>query len=387
MSSYEEMVVDRAIGTAWATFRDRLAEHLADEAGRSQIVLCPSPDPEADAPFLRLMWTFGSWEVALEAEGPLVPPYQLDREQRVRLRELGFRLREGAPCLLVPDHLVDQVAHIAVTVLRDVWGVLMPTLVDTAGLDLVGEAVTEPEVGVAHPSNDAAVPDLVESADPEVVARWTDHVLGEVFGHPPRRDPDGDIRVSGHDGGRAVVAQRADGRIEVWSVLARQVRFKAAHRAADRLSSTYRDVRFFLAQDVLVASVVVESDPFVPRHVVAAMRRVLEVSRRTQDLEYRLRRRRAVVAADDLDDALMTLFAGIWAKDIDADELAEELSGGDVDVLARWQRTARVMAARFVADDDMSPSERHARRRTRSKWQRVERVVCRTRAACEEGAA
>ena len=51
-----------------------------------------------------------------------------------------------------------------------------------------------------------------------------------------------------------------------------------AHRQIDRLSRQYSFHRFFVVDDMLVASIVLFADPFVPAHLVAALQGTLFVS-------------------------------------------------------------------------------------------------------------
>lgn len=380
MSSYEELVVDRGLDAVWSTFRDELAEHLAGDGLDDEVVLTSDVrDPEV--PYLRITRSGSGWRVALMAEATPRPPYALDRAGRDRLRALGFRLRSGEPTLLVPDQLVDQVAHVAVTVARDLWGVLLPALLETSGFVVEFEEVVPDPVAAEPP----AVPDLLRPTGRTEVAYWTDRVLGDLFGHPPFKDEDGDVPISGDRGGRAMLRVHETGEVvTVWTVLARQVRFRKAHRAADRLSFAHPGVRFFLADDRLIAAVDVHSRPvFAPEQVTAAVRRISAVSRRESGLEIELRRRRAPVPQSDLDGPLMMLFAGIWTKDVDAEALALELAQGEPEVLRRWCREAQIVAKEFAVIDDMSSTQRHAAERTASKWRRVARVANRVARALE----
>ncbi len=395
MGSYEEVVVDRAVDAAWRTFRDRLTEWLL-AAGPGKTLMMSVPAEEDLRPYLLVTHEPGSWAISIVADEGLPLRYRFDRDARRALHDLGFRIDEGVPTLHAEHRQVDRIAHATVSVLRDRWGLLLPLGIDTGDVDLVGEpASPTPEV-VSGRRDDldedgvyvGRVPEVIWPGEGVDLQMWSDRVLGQMLEHPPVYEDDGDIVVSGPRGGRAVVSFRPDGGgVEVWTVLATSARLKKAHAAADRLSRRYRGVRFFLDQDRLVASVVLETEPFVPAHLLEAVRRLCRVHAKERALDLELRRRRAQVSGADVDEDLGMLFSSIWTKGVDADRLARALSRGDVPTLRRWELVAQRMAARYAASDSTPEVQREPRRLTRAKWLRVERVAKRVRAIAEQRAA
>lgn len=376
MSSYEEKVVDQGVDAAWRQFRLRLAEELLELAPGEGFSLTPEAAAVEETPYVRVGRTVHSVTVSLVADDHLEPTHRIGAAGRAHLRGLGFRLREGEPVLCVLSRLVDQAAHAAVVVLRDTWGVVHPSFVEVGrGLDLLGTAGQEPAVEAPVP---VPVPEAVHLSGPDDLARWIDLVLEPEFGHAPVKRDDGDISVTGPGGASAVVSIRDDGRrVEVWTFLAEEVRFKATHRAIDTLSVRYPHFRFFLVRDDLVASISLPTEPLAPEQVVHALRRVLRLSGEELGLQQQLeRRRRTRHRAKSVDHGLLSLFASIRTRDLDVVALALDLADGDPDRLAAWHDSAlyNTYECRAIPYGSSEDSVR-ARKRQSDKWARTHRVL------------
>lgn len=373
MGAWEEKVVDRGIDQAWREFRIGLAEHLEGLAHDAEVVLTPSAPDDVDAPYVRITRSFRALTVSMVAAGEIEPPFRPDHAARDQLHGLGFRIRAGEPTLRVGPRLIDQAAHGAAFVLRDVWGVVHPSFVDTGDWE---RPVSHPEAESSAPPEVPAVVTLHTADD---LARWVDLVLTPEFGHAPHKDEHGQISVTGRPGERVTITVRDDGhRVEIWTVLAEEVRFKAAHREIDRLSRRHGDVRFFLCRDDLVASVSIATRPFAPEQVIHALRRMLRLSGKLNHLEVELQRRRKARAAEaQPDELLMAIFSAAWTKDVDLGALVFELSNGSADVVEQWYRLARtkLSAARKERDAATTESVRSALERTVRKWTAVYRTT------------
>lgn len=344
-SSYEEMVVDSDVDRAWMTFRLRLAEHLAaiSDADDDEVVLTPTGVDDEKSPRIEIDRCAGD-ALTLRICSSWRPEhrFRFSSAARQRLRDLGSSIVDGEPRFAMDPHLVDEAAHLSYVVLHEMWEVVHPSFVSVEPLDLAlyDEPVDD------EPQGPPEVPDLVHPSSQEELTAWVDAALTPEFGHVPRKDDDGDICVSGSGGGRAVVSVRSCDRVEVWTILADDVRHKKARKAVDRLSLRHPYVRFFLARDTLVASVVVPASPFAPDHLVRSLNLVLRLSEeRGRELDAELSRR----PRDDdsgltepVDATLQAIFnSSGQLRAADLVQLVIELAEDNEDVVDSWLRSSR----------------------------------------------
>ena len=157
--------------------------------------------------------------------------------------------------------------------------------------------------------------------------------------------------MSGEGRARAIVSVRAESRIEVWTIVARDVDVAKAHREIDRLSRQYSFHRFFVVDDMLVASMVLFADPFVPAQLHAALQGTLYVSGQLRGLRKKLEKprsqRRRANATPDIDPRLMSLFvSGRRMQTAELVETAVSLAEGSEATLQAWRERSIAAHAR-----------------------------------------
>jgi hypothetical protein len=379
MSGYEERVVDRGVDQAWMQFRLRLADFLLT-AGDDPIDLSFIPEGiDGENPPI----------VSLEADGVDLSVHIVTAEQphgrfglsaadRWRLVELGMSIAAGCPALFVPADQVDRAAHFVYVVLHEMWEVVHPSFVEIDGPDDL-RLIDEPEPEPAEPSGPVELPDVVHPTSRDELVAWVDATLTPEFGHLPNKFDNGDIGVHAQGSARATISVRSNQGIEVWTILAEEVRHKKAHRQIDRLSRKYPHHRFFLVQDDLVASLVVPAAPFVPAHLVDALNWTLSLSARLEHLELDLKRpkrRREAEKPSSTDPLLMSLF--VSARRLSTAALVDavtKLSEGSEAVLNAWflEATFAKDNAKKIAAEQPDVNDVHAR--CVSSWRRVIRAI------------
>ena len=377
MSSYEEQVVDRSVEHAWMQLRLRLAEHLATASREEPVAVAITPQAaDEEAPALVVESDGTDLAVRIDTTGELDPRFRFTPSERRRLVELGMTLENGGPVLLVEASEIDRAAHYAYAVLHEMWDVVHPSFlaIDPEDLGLVDE----PSLDEA--SAPGEVPDLVHPTSIESLNEWVDAALAPGFGHPPVRDDDGDICVSGEGRARAIVSVRAESRIEVWTIVARDVDVAKAHREIDRLSRQYSFHRFFVVDDMLVASMVLFADPFVPAQLHAALEGTLYVSGQLRGLRKKIEKprsqRRRANATPDVDPRLMSLFvSGRRMQTADLVHTAVSLAEGSEATLQAWRERsiAAHSQAKSLFRDNGDVNDVH--RRSVSSWRRVIRAL------------
>jgi hypothetical protein len=273
MSKSAGVDLDRATTKAWRRFRRELADRIADlgpgdvlEVAVESVVDEPG---SGCAPYLQFRRD-EEYSVLGEVSGNrnLRAAHHLDKEARRRLAEIGWsrpRPKRGLFNFLaaVDQSHADQLAVMAVTALREVFGVTHPAF-------LVGD------VGVGE-DPDLPYADTVERPDQPLATtpdsrahleQLVDQALLQLLGHLPNRDEDGDIPVVS---GTAVVFVRTLPHapvIRIWSEVVVEVR--DLDRAKFEVQVLNRDrpfAKFVLVDDRIVAQMHVLADPFVPDHL------------------------------------------------------------------------------------------------------------------------
>ena len=376
MSSYEERVVDRGVDRAWMQLRLRLADLLTSATIDAPVAISLTPLAAGEEPPAVIIEADGTdLAIRIDLAGGLDAPFRFDVSERSRLTALGMRIEDGGPVLLLEADEVDRAAHYVYAILHEMWDVVHPSFlaIDPEDLGLVDE----PPSVEAKP---VELPDMVRPASLESLNEWVDAALEPEFGHTPYRDEDGDICVNGQHDATAIVSVRSQNHIEVWTVVAHEVNREKARREVDRLSRHYSFHRFFVVDDMLVASMVVFGDPFVPAQLVKAVQGTLFVSGELRSLGKKLAQPAPASTSGnsmpDLDPRLMSLF--VSARRMQTAELVEtavNLSEGSESTLQAWRAhsiAAQAEATRlFRKQGDVND----VHRQSFSSWRRVIRAL------------
>ena len=265
--------LDRVTTKAWRGFRHELADRIADlEPGEVLKVAVEAAvdEPESGcAPYIQFCRGEGV-SVLGEVSGNryLHVAHHLDKKVRRRLTEIGWSRPKPKHGLFnfraeVDQSHADQLAVMAVTALREVFGVMHPAfLVGDVG---VGEDPDLPYADTVEPPDEplATTSDGLEHLD-QLVGQALLPLLGQV----PNRDDDGDIPVVS---GTAVVFVRTLPHapvIMVWAEVV--VKISDLERAKFEVEVLNRErpfAKFVLVDDRIVAQVHLPAAPFVPEHL------------------------------------------------------------------------------------------------------------------------
>lgn len=236
---WAEQFVDRGLDKAWLDFRVRIADeiealrdagflHGFDVAGPSQQVLHVTLD--------------ASGVVQLIASDGIVGGLQLSNSDEAAF-EIGRQLRET-------------------------WGVVHPRFVE---VNLPGW--DRPEASdLVDRSATSEVPEIGHAESNEQLETWVRSCLAERVDGELKVDADGDIPWLTPDGNSAWVRVRNSGRIELFTILARNVDVEKAHEFIDRTSPRLFALKFYLSQGCLFMSQVLVARPFVPEQLGIALR-------------------------------------------------------------------------------------------------------------------
>ncbi|WP_257727218.1 hypothetical protein [Aeromicrobium sp. 50.2.37] len=401
-----EQGVDAWVEGSWLDFRMRLAEWMLAAPDHNTLVLDPAPH-DLEAPTVQVSTTDDARFVALsmpdDAQVTLATPYALSLRTAARLTDLGFvpARPSGEPVLGLDRDDVDRLAHAASTVLHEVWGVVSPAFLSAEvvsphddGEILEWEASEHvPAAETADPEPSPGTTEIAWSSSPEEQQALLEEMMQAMVSAPLKVAPDGSIRMRGK-GGVVTVRVRDKSLVEVVTVLAREVRFKRAHREADRLSRRFRHVRFFLERDMLLATVPVEASPLVAEHLHDAVNHLLRLRVQLADLDTRLKRRRAKTPEPAQEpvlipavDPTLSVLAGD-AGDASAEELVEMFRevAPNLETVERWIETAhRESRAALTAGRRADEGLREACIRQWRHWRRVRSALGQVRDDLQHG--
>ncbi len=289
MSKSANVDLDRVTSKAWRRYRRELADRIADLGQRD--VLAVAVEAAIDAPGAGgapyVQFCGGEGDIVLgEVSGNryLHASYRLDKDARRRLGEIGWarpRPKHGVFNYRaeVDQSHADQLAVMAVTALREVFGVTHPAF-------LVGDVRIGDDPDLPH-DDTAEVPDEPLATNPlgrRHLDELVDQALVPFLGQVPNRDDDGDIPVVS---GTAVVFVRTLPHaplIRIWAEVAVEV--SDPDRARFEVGVLNRDrpfAKFVLVDDRVVAQVHLPVSPFVPEHLRQTLAMMCELADEVDD--------------------------------------------------------------------------------------------------------
>ena len=286
MDDLESFDLDRSVARAWDTFRERLADHIAQMADDDYLILNAQDEEEQEdgeeagephlTPYVQLC-AFGEGAVRCEASSNdfLSGIYRLSDAGERALIDARWNAPDpddghGSPNYFIdlPLDFADQAAAMAIVALRDVWGVAHPTFLNARAWNDDGEIefdVGRKDVG---PEEVSELPLAIMPENRDEPVALVDRVLAGRFGRPPVKDDDGDIPVRSGSALVFVRVVKSAPVIEIFAPLVKSIanRTRAAEVLID-LNKRNRLVKFFLNGDYVIGGVALPALPFVPRHL------------------------------------------------------------------------------------------------------------------------
>lgn len=283
---YEDFDLDRSTQEAWDAFSVRLAEVVSMMDDTSDLTIGSVAVTSTDrVPFV----TFTSRtrdRVRAEAASNAVldDSFQLTSEELDAMERLGWQPPTAEGPDATPNFwaVEDQeesgrIAELAVSALRDVYGIMHPVFLAPDQLAEILTLRLEEAEGVTEfdPEDvSATVPASQEHLDGMVEAE-----LAEMFGHQPLRDSEGDIAIRV---GSSMLFLRtsADGReVILFASVVHDIagRSRAMEVLSD-LNTEVRMVKFQLIRDRVFVTMSVLAHPFVPAHLHQAVRILSDVA-------------------------------------------------------------------------------------------------------------
>ncbi|HIT76194.1 MAG TPA: hypothetical protein IAA98_11455 [Candidatus Avipropionibacterium avicola] len=286
MNEYSDFDLDRSTAQAWSGFESRLSEIISviDDTADMTIGTATATDAE-HGPYL-LFSSPRRDVVRCEAASNAVldDAYQLTGDQLAAMERAGWQPPHAdgdhptANLWVEQDQFEsDQLAAMAVSALRDVYGVPHPVFLSPDQLAEILQpqpVVHEEPVAIADDDVVAVMPTDAAHLDQLVEAELTD-----MFGHQPLRDSEGDVAIRV---GSTMVFLRThpDGQeVMVFAIVVHDVEGRSrATEVLNDLNADARWVRFQLIRDRVFVTLSVHGRPFVPAHLHHAVRVMSDVA-------------------------------------------------------------------------------------------------------------
>lgn len=302
---------------AWDEFERRLVARL-DTMEDDDLLLIEVPgDEEQDGatPYVQFCaWEHDMLRCEAVSNHYLADGWALTEEAGVELETLGFSAPTHAPdeqadegsanfFVDVPREESFDLGWMTVVALRDVYGVPHPSLLDADGI--VEPAPEPPQTAAAARSArgghecDPAAFEAQMPGGPDELQALVDEALAPVFGHPPKKDDDGDIGVNTEQGVVWVTVNGSKPVVDIWGFALSGIKDRALalHEVAV-LNRDNVDVKFVFHDGCIVVQTRVNSLPFVAAHLRQALDLVCStLDKAHDDLAPRFR-----AAAGDEDD-------------------------------------------------------------------------------------
>lgn len=233
--------------------------------------------------------------IRCEAAGNAVlgPDFQLSVDQLTAMEELGWQpsavgdedtsLKPTADFWIeLPQAASDRMSEVAVSALRDIYGVQHPVFLAP---DKLAEAL-QPAQAPIEPESSIKVerlerPDL-EPTMPRNQQHLNDLVdaeLAEIYGHPPIRDVDGDVAIRVGSTMLFLRTSRDGQEVVLFAPVVHDVAGRSrATEVLNDLNVEARWVKFQLIKDRVFVTLSVMSRPFVPAHLRQAVRILSDVA-------------------------------------------------------------------------------------------------------------
>ncbi|XAS78288.1 hypothetical protein V3G39_17820 (plasmid) [Dermatophilaceae bacterium Sec6.4] len=280
----QQSTFDARLEQEWAGYQVALGDHLAKlpEAERYEV---RSPD-QYDVPLIVV--TRQEQQSMFHLTAPVLATEQsnlpLNATRRKQLKRLGIGTQASTFewQLAKGDlHLADHIAWVAVQLLRTIYDVPSPALLDADAL-----TITAPqELQMDRPAFEASSP--VHTKGPRELADAVEQTLEQVAPHLAHRN-ENFFRIGDEEG---AIRVRVDENPQLIWVFTTPVRVRATSTATREVALLNRDAhfgRYYLKDGWLIAEVRLLANPFVPQHLMDTLTGLLDETRGlAQDFAWR----------------------------------------------------------------------------------------------------
>lgn len=298
MADIDDFDLDRSTAQAWTEFQSRLSEVISLIDDTADLTIWTTSGGNGPPPFVTLSSPRpGMIRCEAASNGVLGADFQLSAEQLSAMEQLGWQpptvggedastVPSTQPTanlwIELPQTASDHMSELAVSVLRDIYGVQHPVFLAPdqlaealqpaqapveADASIKVEQLERPDVDPTMPRDQQHLNDLVDAE------------LAEIYGYPPIRDADGDVAIRV---GSTMLFLRtsSDGQeVVLFAPVVHDVAGRSrATEVLNDLNVEARWVKFQLIKDRVFVTISVLSRPFVPAHLRQAVRILSDVA-------------------------------------------------------------------------------------------------------------
>jgi hypothetical protein len=298
MSDIDDFDLDRSTAQAWAEFQSRLSDVISMIDDSADLTIGTESEGDGPPPFVRLSSPRRD-VIRCEAASNAVlgEDFQLSTELLLRMQKLGWEPptvggehRSAADVtqptanfwVELPQVESDRISELAVSALRDVYGVQHPIFLAPDQLAEVLQPAPPPiEADAAIKVLELERADLTPTVprDQQHLNDLVDAELAEMYGHRPIRDAEGDVAIRVGSTMLFLRTSRDGQEVVIFAAVVHDVagRSRAAEVLND-LNVEARWVKFQLIRDRVFVTISVLSRPFVPAHLHQAVRILSDVA-------------------------------------------------------------------------------------------------------------
>jgi hypothetical protein len=298
MADIDDFDLDRSIAQAWAEFQSRLSEVISVIDDSADLTIGTASEGNGPPPFIRLSSPRrGVIRCEAASNAMLGDDFQLSAESLGAMERLGwqppaadgeraFAAQSIQPTanfwIELPQVESDRVSELAVSALRDVYGVQHPVFLAPDQLAEVLQPAPPPIESAAS----ITVLELERTDLTPIMPRDQQHLndlvdaeLAEMYGHRPIRDAEGDVAIRVGSTMLFLRTSRDGQEVVIFAAVVHDIagRSRAAEVLND-LNVEARWVKFQLIRDRVFVTISVLSWPFVPAHLHQAVRILSDVA-------------------------------------------------------------------------------------------------------------
>jgi hypothetical protein len=292
MADIDDFDLDRSTAQAWTEFQSRLSEVISMIDDSADLTIGTESEGSGPPPFVKLSSPRpGVIRCEAASNAVLGDDFQLSAELLARMERQGWQpptadgveataaqVTQPTPNFWIelPQVESDHLSQVAVSALRDVYGVQHPVFLAPDQLAEVLQPTPSPIEG--EPSVKALQPDSADliptmPRDQQHLNDLVDAELVEMYGHRPFRDAEGDVAIRVGSTMLFLRTARDGQEVVIFAAVVHDVagRSRAAEVLND-LNVEARWVKFQLIRDRVFVTISVLSRPFVPAHLHQAVR-------------------------------------------------------------------------------------------------------------------
>ena len=297
MADIDDFDLDRSTAQAWAEFQSRLSEVTSMIDDTADLTIGTASEGNGPPPYVRLSSPRpGVIRCEAASNSVLGEDFQLSAELLAAMERLGFRPPTVADhgSTIAPIHPTanfwvelpqiesDRISELAVSALRDVYGVQHPVFLAPDKLAEALQPVQAPlesDASIKVAQTNQADPTATMPRNQQHLNDLVDAELAEIYGNPPIRDADGDVAIRVGSTMLFLRTSKDGQEVVLFAPVVHDIAGRSrATEVLNDLNVEARWVKFQLIKDRVFVTISVLARPFVPAHLRQAVRILSDVA-------------------------------------------------------------------------------------------------------------